>query len=125
MAKLVIDGQIATFSKMVEAATKDSDAAIETATNQLKAKHGAKYDAFVEMANRFYDLPGNDDVNKTFTGLMKERGLDSHPAVLEFMAEAYKLVKEDPPPPGGGEAGGKTTEPGQLDYSVVVGNSGK
>lgn len=124
IAKMVIDGQVATFSKMVEKATKDRDAAIETAENKLKAKHGAKYDEFVETANRFYDLPGNDAVNKAFTDLLAEHGLNSHPAVVEFFNEAYKLVKEDTPPPGGEPAGGGT-QPGQLDYSKVVGNSGR
>jgi len=128
MAKLVIDGQIDTFKKVSEANVKfeqeESDRAIETADNQLKAKHGAKYDEVVESANRFYDLPGNDEVNKAFTDLMKEKKLDSHPAVLDFFHESYKLVKGDTPPPPGSPAG-QMTVPGQLDYSKVVGNSGK
>jgi len=127
-AKLVIDGQVETFKKVTEANAKftqeESDKAIETATNQLKGKHGANYDAVVETANRFYDLPGNDDVNKAFTDLMKEKKLDSHPAVIEFFHESYKLVKGDSVPEGGAPAG-KTTVPGELDYSTVVGDSGK
>ena len=120
LAKLVFDGQIATFKRMVEASAKET----ETATNQLKGKHGAEYDKVVEMANRFYDLPGNDEVNKAFTDLMAAHGLDTHPAVVEFFNEAYKLVKEDTSPEGGGAAG-RTTVPGQLDYTTVVGNSGR
>lgn len=123
-AKLVMEGHAKSVKEAGEAATKDRDAAIETATNNLKAKHGAKYDEVVETANRFYDLPGNDEVNKAFTDLMKEEGLDSHPAVVEFFHDAYKLVKGDPVPGGGGPAG-KHTVPGQLDYSKVVGDSGR
>ncbi len=122
--KMVVDGQIEGSKKMAEAWAKDDDKAVETASNQLKAKHGAKYDAILDMANRFYDLPGNDEINKAFTDLMKTQKLDSHPAVIEFMHEAYRLVKGDTVP-AGGDAGGKTTEPGQLNYGTVVGDSGK
>lgn len=124
LAKMVIDGQVATFKSMVEQATKDSEAAIETATNELKGKHGAKYDEVVETANRFYTLPGDDAVNKAFTDLLEEHGLNNHPAVLDFFYESYKLVKEDEVPEGGA-GGGKTAMPGQLDYSTVVGDSGR
>lgn len=129
LAKLVIDGQIETFNKITEAnakieeeEVKKKDQAIEESANKLKVEWGADYGANLEMANRFYDLPGNDEVNKAFTDLMAEHGLDSHPAVVKFFHEAYKLVKEDEIP-GGESTGAKTTVPGQLDYSTVVGNS--
>ncbi len=122
--KMVVDGQIEESKKLTEADAKDADKTVETASNQLKAKHGAKYDAILEMGNRFYDLPGSDEINKAFTDLMKAQKLDSHPAVIEFMHEAYKLVKGDTIPEGG-DAGGKTTQPGQLNYGTVVGDSGK
>lgn len=135
LAKLVIEQQTATYKQIMEANAKitaeeetkkqaEKDKVIETAENQLKGKHGAKYDEVVEMANRFYDLPGNNEVNKAFTDLMAEKGLNSHPAVLEFFHEAYKLVKGDTIP-GSGTPAGKAAIPGQLDYSKVVGNSGR
>lgn len=128
LLKMVTEGQIETFNKVTAANAKfkeeESKKAIETATNTLKAKHGANYDTVIEMANRFYDLPGNDEVNKAFADLMKEKGLDSHPAVLDFFHESYKLVKGDKVP-GGGAPPGKGTQPGQLDYSTVVGSGGK
>ena len=123
LVKLVMESQAGAYKQAIEARTAESDKTIEAAENQLKGKHGAKYDEFLETANRFYDLPGNDEVNKAFTDLMKEHGLNSHPAVLEFFHEAYKLVKDDTVP-GGGDSSGKGTEPGQLDYSTVVGHSG-
>ena len=122
LAKMLISGQIGTFNQIVEAATNDRNQAIETATNKLKGEWGAEFDGNKETANRFYDLPGNDAVNKAFTDLMTEYGLDSHPVVLKFFHEAYKLVKEDTSPEGGGSAG-KTTVPGQLNYDTVVGHS--
>jgi hypothetical protein len=128
LAKLVIDGQTETFKKVTEANAKfeqeTNDKAIETATNVLKGKHGAKYDEVVETANRFYDLPGNNEVNKAFTELMAEHKLNSHPAVVEFFHEAYKMVKADTVPVGE-SAGGKPTVPGQLNYDTVVGHSGR
>ncbi len=122
--KMVVDGQIEGSKKLMEAWAKDDDKTVETASNQLKGKHGAKYDAILDMANRFYDLPGNDEINKAFTDLMKTQKLDSHPAVIEFMHEAYKLVKGDTVP-AGGDAAGKGGTPGQLNYDKVVGDSGK
>lgn len=133
LSKLVVDGQMETFKKVTEAnakievenaevARKEKDKAIETASNKLKGEWGANHDGNLEMANRFYDLPGNDEVNKAFTDLMAEKGINSHPVVVKFFHEAYKLVKEDTAP-GGGAAAGKTSKPGQLDYSKVVGNS--
>jgi hypothetical protein len=128
LAKMIIEGEIETFKKVTEANAKfmkeASDKAIAEAENKLKGKHGAKYDTVLEMANRFYDLPGNDEVNKAFTDLMKEKGLDSHPAVIDFFSESYKMVKGDTIPEGG-SAPNKGVPPGQLDYSTVVGNSGR
>ncbi len=49
--KMVVDGQIEGSKKLTEAWAKDDDKAVETASNQLKAKHGAKYDAILDMAN--------------------------------------------------------------------------
>jgi hypothetical protein len=129
MAKLLIEGQTETFKKITAANAKAEqeakDKAIETAENQLKGKHGAKYDEVVETANRFYDLPGDDAVNKAFTDLMEERGLNSHPAVVEFFHEAFKLVQEESTPESGSPTGGKQAVPGQLDYSTVHGHSGR
>ena len=129
LAELLINGQMETFNKITEVnakilaeEAKKKDQAIEDAGNKLKAEWGADYDGNLETANRFYDLPGNDEVNKAFTDLMAEYGLDSHPAVVKFFHECYKLVKDDSIP-GGGGPGGKATVPGQLDYSKVVGNS--
>jgi len=122
LAKLVIDGQVSTFNQITEAAVKASDGVIETATNKLKGDWGAEYDGNLEMANRFYDLPGNKEVNKAFTDLMAEYKLNSHPIVVKFFHEAFKMVKADTVPGGEGE-GGKTTVPGQLDYTKVVGHS--
>lgn len=115
LAKLVIDGQTATFTKMTEAAVKDRDGIIETATNKLKGEWGAEYDGNLETANRFYDLPGNNEVNKAFTELMAEYELNSHPIVVKFFHEAFKMVKSDTVPSGDG-AGGETTKKGQLSY---------
>lgn len=129
LAELVINGQMETFNKIMESnakieaeAVKKKDQAIEDASNKLKAEWGADYDGNLETANRFYDLPGNDEVNKAFTDLMAEHNLDSNPIVVKFFNECYKLVKDDSIP-GGGGPGGKTTVPGQLDYTKIVGNS--
>ncbi len=131
LAKLTIERQIATSKQMIEAAAKaqteaqaKKDKVITTAENELKSRWGVDYDKNLEFANRFYDLPGDDKVNKAFTKLMAEKGLNSHPAVVEYKREAYKLVKEDEIPVGTGEAG-KTPTPGQLDYSKVHGDSGR
>lgn len=125
-AKLVIDGQIASFKKQVEADTTESDKVITDAEEAMKSAHGAKYDEVIETANRFYDLPGNDEVNKAFKTLMTDKGIDSHPAVMDYMYEAYKMVKEDLLPDGGaGSAAKKETQPGQLNYETVVGDSGR
>jgi len=133
LSKLVVDGQMATYKSVVESnakieaenaetAQKEKDKAIETAANKLKGEWGAEYDGNLETANRFYDLPGNDEVNKAFTDLMAEKGINSHPIVVKFFHEAYKLVKEDTAPSGEGSAG-KIAVPGQLDYTKVVGDS--
>lgn len=133
LAKLVVDGQMATFKSVTESnakieaenaetAQKEKDKVIETASKKLKGEWGANYDGNLEIANRFYDLPGNDEVNKAFTDLMAEKGINSNPIVVKFFHEAYKLVKEDTVP-GSGGAAGKTTVKGRLDYSKVVGNS--
>lgn len=124
LSKLVIDGQFKANKDVTDAQKVTSDQAVETKTNELKAKLGAKYDEGVEMANRFYNLPGDDTINKSFVEVLEANGLDTHPAVVEFFLEAYKLVKGDTVLEGGGPAG-KTTVPGQLDYSKVVGSSGK
>lgn len=129
LAKLVIERQMTTTKEMMAAAAKaqteaqtEKDKTITTAENELKGEWGAEYDKNLEMANRFYDLPGDDATNKAFAELMEEKGLNHHPAVVKFFREAYKLVKEDEIPGGGGPAG-KTRVPGQLDYSTVHGNS--
>jgi hypothetical protein len=123
-AKMVIDALFKANDDAVTALKTANDQAVETKTNELKAKLGAQYDAGVDMANRFYNLPGDDVVNQSFVEVLKANGLDSHPAVIEFFMEAWKLVKGDVAP-SGGEPPGKTTEPGELDYSKVVGNTGK
>lgn len=115
LAKMVIERQIAQIKQLTEAAAATQTQTFETATNELKGKWGAKYDESLEMANRFYDLPGDDKVNKAFTDLMAEKGLNNHPAVVEFFHEAYKLVKEGTIPAGGTGATG-TTPTGQLTY---------
>lgn len=129
LAKLVNDGQLKNLTQLMEANAKaekeaqaEKDKAITTAENELKGEWGADYDKNLEFANRFYDLPGDDKTNKAFTELMAEKGLNSHPAVVRFFREAYKLVKEDEMP-GGAPEGGEGTVPGRLDYSKVVGNS--
>lgn len=129
LVKMVLERQLSQIKQLnvaqAETATKaqaDADKVIETAENELKGKWGADYPANIEMANRFYDLPGDDNINKAFTDLMAEKGLNNHPAVVEFFREAYKLVKEDEIP-GGTAGAGKETVPGQLDYSTVHGNS--
>lgn len=129
LVKIVFDRQTETLKQTAEVTAKaeaektaEADKVITTAENTLKSKWGAEYDKNLEFANRFYDLPGDDAVNKAFTDLIAEKGLNSHPVVVEFMREAYKLVKEDEIPGGSGE-GGKVTVPGQLDYSKVVGHS--
>ena len=115
LTKIVTDGQIKNYKEAVAAASAARDKAIETASNELKAKWGAEYDPNIEKANRFYDMPGDDAVNKAFTDLMAEHGLNSHPVVLRFFHEAYKLTEEESTP-GHGSAAGKTTESGQLTY---------
>lgn len=122
LVKLVFERQMTTSKALIETNAKaqaeaqaEKDKAITTAENELKGKWGANYDGNLEMANRFYDLPGDDKVNKTFTDLMAEKGLNSHPTVVEFMCEAYKLVKEDTIPEGGSGAAG-TVQSGQLAY---------
>ena len=122
LAKLVIERQMTTSKQMMKAAAKaqteaqaEKDKAITTAENELKGEWGADYDKNLEMANRFYDLPGDDATNKTFTELIAEKGLNSHPAVVKFFREAYKLVKEDEIP-GSGTPAGETIELGQLSY---------
>ena len=127
LAKMVVDGQIETFKKVSDANAKfmqeESDKSIAAAESALKAKHGAEYPAVLDMANRFYELPGNAEVNKAFTDLLKERGMDSNPAVIDFFHECYKLVKGDVVPGVVGVSGGNPVPAGQLDYSVIVGNS--
>lgn len=123
-AKLVIDALFKANDDFTAAAKVANDQAVETQTNELKAKLGAKYDTGVEMANRFYNLPGDDVVNKAFVDVLEANGLDTHPAVVEFFREAWILVKGDVAP-AGGEAGGKTTKPGELNYETVVGDSGR
>jgi hypothetical protein len=131
LVKIVFDRQTETLKQMAELTAKAeaekaaaSDKVITDAENALKSEWGADYDKNLELANRFYDLPGDDATNKAFTELMAEKGLNSHPVVVKFMREAHKLVKEDeiPGTPGGG---GKATVPGQLDYTEVVGHSGR
>ncbi len=125
LSKMLVDGQVEGSKKLAETWAKETDKDVETASNQLKAKHGAKYDAVLDMANRFYELPGNDEVNKAFEDLMKAQKMDNHPVVIEFMHEAYKMVKGDTVPEGGGAPGSGNTQPGQLDYSKKVGDTGK
>lgn len=131
LAKMVVERQIATTKQVLEAAAKaqteaqaEKDKAIEAAEKELKGEWGAEYDGNLEMANRFYDLPGDDKTNKAFTDLMAEKGLNNHPVVVKFFREAYKLVKEDEIP-GGTAGAGKVAIPGRLDYSKVVGHSGR
>lgn len=143
LAKVVIEGQMKKYGELVTAdktaqeeaaktAQQEKDKAIEAAENQLKTKHGAEYDTVLEMANRGHNMPGNEEVNKAFVDLIEnsttpegKKGLSSHPAMVEFMYHFYKdFIKESEVPGGGGPAG-KGGTPGQLDYSEVVGNSGK
>lgn len=122
--KMNNERRMAQFKQMAETAKAEQDKTFETATNELKGRWGSEYDGNVEKANRFYNLPGDDKVNKAFVDLLESKGIQNHPATAEFMCEAYKLVKEDDIP-GGTEGAGKTTAPGQLDYSTVQGDNGR
>lgn len=141
LAKLVVEGQMQKYGELVVAAkTAQEEAAkaeqeakdkvIEAAESKLKAKHGAKYGEMLEMANRGYNMPGNEEINKAFSDLIEnsttpegKKGLSSHPAMVEFMYHFYKDFIKEAEVPGGGGPAGKGTVPGQLDYTTVVGNS--
>lgn len=143
LAKIVFDGQIKKTTELLkaaqEAATVEADkkakadtAAYEKAETTLRGKWTVDYDANLEMANRGYNMPGNDEVNNAFVELIENstapdgtKGLKSHPAVVEFMYHFYKDYIKPAEVPGGGAGPGEGGPPGQLDYSTVVGNSGK
>lgn len=120
LAKLVLDGQVNTHNQLVKAATEAQDKVAEASINKLKGEWGADYDKNLEMGRRAYDLFGGDD----FVKLMEETGLKDNPVVVKAFVEIYKQIKPDEFITGGTPAE-KTAVPGQLDYSKVVGHSGK
>ena len=136
LAKMVIERQITTTKQMFEAgakaqaeteagAQKVKDQAIETAENQLKTKYGAKYEEVREGAARWRDRTGDDELNKALCDLLAEKELDSHPVIIEAFYHNWKTYLRDSEIPAGTAGAGGSGAPGQLDYSKVVGNSGR
>jgi hypothetical protein len=120
LAKIVLDSQIKMYGTMVEAAKKESDKTAEEASNKLKGEWGAGYDKNVELARRGYDLYGG----REFVDLMESTGLKDNAIIVKTFLEIYKETHPKEFVTGESQAG-KTTVPGQLDYSNVVGDSGR
>jgi len=120
LAKLVLDNQMSIFNTIKEGEKKETDKAAEESANKLKGEWGADYDKNLEFARRGYDLFGG----KEFVDLMESSGLKDNAVVVKTFLEIYKQVKPDEFVTGTA-AGGQTTPEGQLDYSKVVGASGR
>ena len=116
MAKSLSTAFNGQMAKLVEAHNDTLKQDIETASTNLKAEYGDKYEENTELAKRMWNKHGNSDFDAAFNGESSANRF----SMIRFIVNMAKLTGEDSSPPGSTSKG-----PGQGDTGGWFPNSPK